>query len=383
MTAKKLFFLSLLSCFGVAFGVDMKEIKFKSRDLEKVKAELNEKQQERERLKKEAEGLLQSVKESESKIKNVETSLLYTKEKNSEVERRMAGAKIDHDQLLDVLSGEKAALRKSFQTYYVASLLTSPQAPEPVFLKQLIRNQIEHLDKSSSRQEEVHRNLQFLIETQQLIRGEVLKQEEKLNVIRSGRESQERLLNKKKTRQEVLETELRDLQKTAEELESLIDVLRSHARAEAETEKESRRQKQTSGISPIFPHSLPWPVDGKVVTRFGRQQHPALATTFVSNGIVIVAASPQPVLAVADGKVLYAGEFMSYGPMTVIEHPGDWYTVYGHLSHWAVEKGQEIKKGDTVGVGRLRAGGGFEAYFELRFYGKITNPLPWLQLQTQ
>jgi septal ring factor EnvC (AmiA/AmiB activator) len=113
--------------------------------------------------------------------------------------------------------------------------------------------------------------------------------------------------------------------------------------------------------------------------KFGRQVHPTLGTTFVSNGIVIATEEQPSVLAVADGKVLYAGEFMSYGAMTVVEHPGDWYTVYGHLTHWIVEKGQEIKKGDSVGVGRPRQGGGFEAYFELRFYGKPTDPIPWLQ----
>ena len=127
--------------------------------------------------------------------------------------------------------------------------------------------------------------------------------------------------------------------------------------------------------------SLPWPIAGKVVTRFGRQQHPTLGTTFVSNGVVIASAEPSPVCAVANGKVLYAGEFMSYGNMIVLEHPGDWYTVYGQLLKWDVEKGQVVTKGDAVGTSRPRAGGGSEAYFELRFYGKSTDPLPWMVRQ--
>jgi septal ring factor EnvC (AmiA/AmiB activator) len=69
---------------------------------------------------------------------------------------------------------------------------------------------------------------------------------------------------------------------------------------------------------------------------------------------------------------------MSYGAMTVIEHPGDWYTVYGRLEKWTVERGQAIKAGDAVGATGVGADGNSETYFELRFYGKPTDPMPWL-----
>ena len=87
---------------------------------------------------------------------------------------------------------------------------------------------------------------------------------------------------------------------------------------------------------------------------------------------------PSDIHVVADGQVLYAGNFMSYGPMTVVEHPGDWYSVYGQLSRWNVEKGQMLKKGEVVGQTGISIEGRPEAYFELRFYGKPVDPLPWL-----
>jgi septal ring factor EnvC (AmiA/AmiB activator) len=116
---------------------------------------------------------------------------------------------------------------------------------------------------------------------------------------------------------------------------------------------------------------------GKIQTKFGRQDNPKTGTTYISNGILIV-SDDDLVRAVADGKVLYAGQFMSYGSMTVMEHLGDWYSVYGHLAKWDVEKGQELKKGDPIGQARLSTNGKKETYFELRFYGKPTDPLPWL-----
>ena len=45
----------------------------------------------------------------------------------------------------------------------------------------------------------------------------------------------------------------------------------------------------------------------------------------------------------------------------VVEHPGDWYTVYGQLLGWEIEKGQVVKKGDKIGTSRPKAGGGREA----------------------
>ncbi len=360
---------------------DPKEIKFKSRDLEKVKAELNQKKEERERLEREAEELSRAVRENEGKMKNVETSLFYTKQKNFEIDQKVATTKNQHDKLAATVSDRRAQLKNTAKTYYVASILQTPDAPVSMYTRQVIHGQAYELRRAHGKKEETGENLQELIETQQVIRGEVRKQQDRLSGIRTSTENKERLLTKKKSRQEILETEMKELQQTAEQLASLIDVLRTKAQEEKETEKELRRQKQMTGQSPIRPRSLPWPVQGKVVTRFGRQQHPTLGTTFVSNGIVIASAGPQTMTAVGDGKVLYAGEFMSYGNMVVVEHPGDWYTVYGQLVGWEVEKGAAIKKGDAIGMSRPKASGGTEAYFELRFYGKSTDPLPWLVRQ--
>ncbi len=371
--------LLLVCCVVVpAWSQDPKEITHKSRDLEKVKAELNQKKEESERLKKEAQELNQAVIDSESKIKNVETSLLYTKQKNWEVDQQVATTKNLHDKLANTVVQDRANFQSSVKTYYVAWALTSPDTDAAVLKRQILHGQARQLRSKLGEKEVAHRNLQNLVDTQQVIRGEVRKQEGKLNSIKAGVQDKERLINKKKTRQEMLEAEMKELQQTAEELASLIDVLRTKAKDEAESQKEARRQKQLTGQSPILAHSLPWPFPGKVTTRFGRQLNPKSGTMFVSNGVVIVADESQPVLAVADGKVLYAGEFMSYGPMAVVEHPGDWYTVYGQMSSWNVEKGQDVKKGEKVGSTRPRAGGGYESYFELRFYGKSTDPIPWL-----
>jgi len=86
----------------------------------------------------------------------------------------------------------------------------------------------------------------------------------------------------------------------------------------------------------------------------------------------------QSIKAVSDGTVLFAGPFMSYGFMIVVEHPGDWYSVYGHLTECPIEKGESIMAGDVLGWTSPIENGRQESYFELRFYGKPVDPLPWL-----
>ncbi|MCG3203716.1 MAG: hypothetical protein KCHDKBKB_00388 [Elusimicrobia bacterium] len=371
--------LILLLIASPLFGAETpKEIKFKTRDLEKVQEELNQKKAERQRLDAEAEALKRELSEGSQKIKNFQTSLGYTKHKVGEIEQQLAKTKNQHDQLAQSISVRQESLKSAYKTYQLARLLTTPDSRQAVFSRQIFNAHADQLSEALGKKEKSLEKLNSLVDTQQVIRQEAKKQEDKLANMLALTEDRERLLNKKKTRQEILDNELKELQKTAEELASLIDVLRTKARDEAESQKEERRIKQVSGASPILSQSLPWPHKGMVATRFGRQQHPKSGTTYISNGIVIASQSPASVIAVADGKVLYAGEFMSYGNMVVVEHAGDWFTVYGQLAEWTVEKGQWVKKGDSIGQARPRTAGGYESYFELRFYGKSTNPIPWM-----
>jgi len=354
------------------------EIKHKSRDLDKVKAELNRKKEEKERLSKEAQELSNELQHNQIRMKDIEQTLLHTQKKTFDVEQQVARTKNQRDKMLTDLQRTEDAMKRSFRTYYVASALLGPGSEVPVFTRQLIESHVSHWNQIDKSQDAEGKKLDELVSTDQLLRNEVQHQEGDLTSLRSGLEDKQKLLSKKMSRREILEAELKELQQTAEELASLIDMLRSKAKEEREGERRARLEEQASGHSPILPNSLPWPVSGKVVMRFGRQIQPTLGTPFISNGVIISMESPQPVKAVADGHVLFAGKFLSYGSMTVLEHAGDWYTVYGRLSKWDVEKGQDVKKGDTIGMSRAAEKGGAEMYFELRFYGKPTDPMPWL-----
>ena len=115
-----------------------------------------------------------------------------------------------------------------------------------------------------------------------------------------------------------------------------------------------------------------WPLTGKVITRFDPQ-----APGTGHRGIDIEAALGQVVVATKAGKVIYAAEEpIRYGKMVVIEHEGQWYSAYAHLSSIGVTKGETVKAGEIVGY----AGSTGEAtrpqlHFELRQANKPVDPL--------
>ncbi len=96
-------------------------------------------------------------------------------------------------------------------------------------------------------------------------------------------------------------------------------------------------------------------------------------------GIDIAAAIGTPVVASATGVVKYAALYAGYGGMIVIEHPGEWATVYGHLDRMTVRPSQPIAQGVVIGtVGNTGHSTGPHLHFEIRFHGIPVDPLRYL-----
>ena len=130
-----------------------------------------------------------------------------------------------------------------------------------------------------------------------------------------------------------------------------------------------------------FKGSLPWPAEGFVLTRFGKQPIGTGATDLVRNGIEISLAEGQPVSAVHDGVVTYAAPFTGYGTLVIVDHGDGAHTLYGHLSSVAVNKGDRVQPRTRLGGSGRNPAGNPALYFELRVDGKPVDPLQWLKKQ--
>lgn len=131
-----------------------------------------------------------------------------------------------------------------------------------------------------------------------------------------------------------------------------------------------------------FQGQLRWPVEGKLVSKFGRKRHEVYDAWTVENGITIAAEEGQPVRAVFRGRVRYAGRFHGYGKMVLLEHPGGYLTLYAHLETLEVLDGQDILEETILGtVGDTGVASEPTLYFELRQGLRPQNPLRWLRPQ--
>jgi murein hydrolase activator len=131
-----------------------------------------------------------------------------------------------------------------------------------------------------------------------------------------------------------------------------------------------------------FRGELPWPADGIVVQRFGRQGSTRVSgITFNRNGIEISLAEGQPVAAVHGGTVTNAGPFTAFGQLVIIDHGGAAVSLYGHLASIGVNKGDRVLPGATVGLSGRNPAGNPALYFELRIDGTPVDPLQWLRRQ--
>lgn len=122
-----------------------------------------------------------------------------------------------------------------------------------------------------------------------------------------------------------------------------------------------------------------WPVHGVVTSGFGVRPDPFTGGTAYHEGIDISTSRGEPVLATADGIVLLSGWAGEYGRAIEIVHNDRYTTLYGHLEKTLVEEGQQIHRGDRVGlVGSTGRSTAPHLHYEVHLDGRLVNPLEYI-----
>ena len=126
---------------------------------------------------------------------------------------------------------------------------------------------------------------------------------------------------------------------------------------------------------------LAWPLAGPmmVTSPYGERMHPIIREEAFHRGIDLRTHYGSPIVAPADGVVLYIGRKTAYGNMIVLLHGGGIATVYGHLWKFTVQPYERVQKGQLLGyTGNTGFSTGPHLHFEVRQNGEPTNPLEWL-----
>lgn len=120
-----------------------------------------------------------------------------------------------------------------------------------------------------------------------------------------------------------------------------------------------------------------WPVSGGILSDRFRDTGSAKQ---IHDGIDIVANPKSSVVAVADGRVTFAGPDETLGTTVVIDHENGWETRYGHNKMLLVKYGDTVRKGQPIAIygGAGGASTGAHLHFAMYYKGKPVNPLDHL-----
>lgn len=123
-----------------------------------------------------------------------------------------------------------------------------------------------------------------------------------------------------------------------------------------------------------------WPVQGRITGAFGERIDPFNGEGAYHRGVDISSDYGTPIIAPADGTVIFAGMESGYGRMIMIDHGYDVLTRYGHLSSFSVVAGQAVHRGQVIGhVGLSGRSTGPHLHYEVWLHNTPVNPYNYLR----
>lgn len=111
-----------------------------------------------------------------------------------------------------------------------------------------------------------------------------------------------------------------------------------------------------------------WPATGKIVGNFAQ-----------TKGVDIAGKAGDPVLAAAEGKVVYAGSGLrGYGQLVIVKHDATYLSAYAHNQKILVKEGQSVKRGQKIAEMGKTDSDSVKLHFEVRRQGKPVEPMDYL-----
>jgi lipoprotein NlpD len=115
-----------------------------------------------------------------------------------------------------------------------------------------------------------------------------------------------------------------------------------------------------------------WPTEGELIGGYANGDP-------TRQGIDLAGRAGQPVLAAADGVIVYSGSgLVGYGELVIIKHNDNWLSAYGHNRARLVNEGQLVKAGQPIAEMGHTGAARDMLHFEIRYNGKPVDPLQYL-----
>jgi len=374
-----------------------------------------------------------SLAASEAAISNANRSLRELAAEQEKTKKRLEKLSVSQDALETAVAQQRNRLEKMLRGQYVGGqddrvkLLLSGDNPNR------IARELRYLGYVSAEQSKA---IDILQQNLAAIEANKLDAEEARNALEDIAEEQREqkaLLEKEKNKRKALLSQLStqlsaqrkqagNLTRDEERLSSLVEKLatliaqqrkveeeeaKRRARAKAEqkeklaakarsAEKSAERPEAspTKSVSKPVPDSEPeappvndgsgfasmkgklrLPVKGELVASFGARR----ADGPNWKGLFIKAAEGAEVKAIAAGEIIFADWMRGFGNLLVVDHGGQYMTIYGNNQSLLKRPGDKLKAGDVIAtVGNSGGNEQSGLYFEMRYQGRAIDPSSWM-----
>lgn len=352
------------------------EINKNMADLSQIQQRINQLKNEKEKLEKDQTKVSGELKEIQKKLAKEEENLKKTKKELENTRNILQDKKKKTVILKNSCEQEKELICAGINRLYREEMNTVlPKNAEDVLKEKFIKNMIsksgQNYVKFNQRyQQTVKEEKEFTQKSSLLSKQMQFSDQQLKNYLftqKQKKELNEQLLAKK---QKYLE-EISQLEETATQLQELIDNFEKKKSKIAYEEEKGKYFLNQKG-------RIPWPIEGEIITHFGKQKHPVLDTQIIVNGIEIKGSGGKPIKAISAGQVVFVNKFKSYGEMIILDHGGGYYSIYAQIEN------PQVKVGDVVEKAAILAYLPFDKneavlYFEIRDKGQPVDPLLWLR----
>ena len=241
-------------------------------------------------------------------------------------------------------------------------------------IEKKLTNQIERLLIQISQQklelEAVLRNNLKLVRDKQ----------QQISSYRDMRIDREKELNRIRNDKKALSNYVEEKEAGIVQLESIIKkVLEDKARFERELRIRKQQEALKTKSFKALKGQLPWPAEGRIIAKFGRQWNSKLKTTTDNPGIDIKGQPGSAIRTVLGGVVTTITYIRGYGTTIIVDHGGGFYTVYSHVTNIQTVVDGQVRNGDVIAyMGDSGSINGSKLHFEIWGKGQKLDPEKWL-----
>lgn len=367
------------------------ELTSAKKQLQQIRTEINQLQTELNQTKEKLESELSKAENLDKQINLAQKAVNLLKKEINKKTSSIASL----NQQIDVLKNQISALQEIFSKQILfaykhqrgrqlAWILGSESFHQAMIrylyfnkISQQARSYYDRLTEKKTELSNLQAKLETELETQRNLAAEKEKEQGDLKTKQASREKVIKKITRNKT---LLSKAIDEKRKNYEEIKKLIAQLEQQKPERNLSAADQTRWEKLSGNFDKNKGKLNWPVNGKVIHRFGKYKNPELKTVLNNTGIDIRSEKGTEIRCVFPGIVSLITYMSGFGNTVIVDHKDGYYTVYTHMDEVLVSKFQFIESGEVIGsVGTSGSLEGALLHFEIYGNNVPLNPLSWLK----